>query len=147
MIFTGVSLMPLLAWIGVIQQPQRVSMQSQGQVVRRVIIRDQLILKVPVQPQQSSRAGYRLREGPRCVPADAIGGAMLAGKRNIDFVLIDRRRVRVEMDRDCPSLDFYGGFYLQPEDHLICAGRDSIRTRMGGNCQIAKFQMIEPLGD
>ena len=36
-------------------------------------------------------------------------------------MLGDHRRMRAELDEDCPALDFYGGFYLQ------LAGRPAVR--------------------
>jgi hypothetical protein len=59
-------------------------------------------------------------------------------------VLASARRVRAEFDEDCPALDFYGGFYLRPEDARVCAGRDAIHSRMGGSCTIERFKLLEP---
>ena len=53
---------------------------------------------------------------------------MLSGPSSIDFVLRDRSRVRAEMDNECPALDFYGGFYLQPDDERVCAKRETIQN-------------------
>ena len=55
----------------------------------------------------------------------------------------DRSRVRAKIDDDCPAIDFYGGFYLQPEDDRVCAKRDEIRSRMGGSCRIERFRSLE----
>lgn len=114
--------------------------------VRRVIIRNQLILKIPLQPRQSTPMQYQVLEAPRCLSTRAIAGARMSGARTIDFLLSRDRRLRVHMDEDCKSLDFYGGFYLQPADERLCAGRDVIRTRMGGNCKIDRFQLLQPVG-
>ena len=48
------------------------------------------------------------------------------------------------MDSDCPALDFYGRFYLQPDDENICARRETIRSRVGGSCRIEKFRKLVP---
>ena len=48
------------------------------------------------------------------------------------------------MDSDCPALDFYGGFYLQPDDERICAKRETIRSRVGGSCRIERFRLLVP---
>lgn len=114
--------------------------------VRRVIIRNQLILKIPLQPRQSTPIQYQVLDAPRCLSTRAIAGARMSGARTIDFLLSRERRLRVHMDEDCKSLDFYGGFYLQPVDERLCAGRDVIRTRMGGNCKIDRFQLLQPMG-
>ena len=59
-------------------------------------------------------------------------------------LLADRTRIRAQLDEDCPALDFYGGFYLQPDDDRLCAHRDAIHSRMGGSCTIERFRQLEP---
>ena len=57
----------------------------------------------------------------------------------------DRTRIRARLDRNCPALDYYYGFYISPdEDGLVCADRDSIRSRVGGECQIDAFRRLRP---
>ncbi len=112
--------------------------------VRRVVIQDTLILRVPVRP-----APLRLpfewveHKGPKCLAQREIAGAVLSGPASIDFVMTDRSRIRAEIDDDCPALDFYGGFYLQSDDERICAKREEIRSRMGGSCRIERFRALE----
>jgi hypothetical protein len=84
------------------------------------------------------------RKGPKCIPVADIRGAALSGKEHVDFILADRQRFRAELDDDCPALDFYGGFYLKPEDARLCAKRDSINNRIGAECEIQKFRRLEP---
>jgi hypothetical protein len=113
--------------------------------VTRLVVQDEVILRVPVQPR---RFGPRIRwvekEGPKCIPAAAIRRAILSGEEQVDFVLADRSRVRAQFDEDCPALDFYGDFYLQPEDERLCARRDAIHSRMGGSCTIERFRQLVP---
>lgn len=113
-------------------------------VVRRVVIRDEVIWRIPVRPRRSPMIEWKERKGPKCLAAAAISGAMLSGPSSIDFVMRDRRRIRAEMDSDCPALDFYGGFYLQPDDERICAKREEVRSRAGGSCRIERFRSLEP---
>lgn len=122
------------------------SMQSQQgeQVVRRVIIRDEVIFKIPVRPRSPQRLEWTEHKGPKCVDADRIAGALLSGPSSIDFILRDRRRVRAVMDDECPALDFYQGFYLQPDDERICAKRETIQNRVGASCRIQKFRLLVP---
>ena len=56
------------------------------------------------------------RKAPKCLPVAAIRGALLSGPSQLDFILAGGARVRAKFDEDCPALDFYGSFYLQPED-------------------------------
>ena len=115
------------------------------QSVTRLVMQDEVILRVPVQPRpQVPRFKWVERKGPRCIPAAAIRRALLSGSEQVDFILSNRVRVRAELEEDCPALDFYGGFYLRMEDELLCADRDAVHSRMGGSCQIEKFKRLVP---
>ena len=70
--------------------------------------------------------------------------AALHDERSIDFLLRDRTRIRAKMDNDCPTLDFYGSFYIEPRDERICARREEIRSRMGEACRIDRFRRMVP---
>lgn len=117
---------------------------DESAAVRRVVIEDQLTIRVPVRTRHLPLIEWRERKGPKCFPAQTIRGAMLSGPGSVDFLLRDRRRVRAELDSDCLALDFYGDFYLQLEDGQVCARRDTIRSRMGGVCRIDRFRLLEP---
>ena len=65
-------------------------------------------------------------------------------RQSVIVVLRDRSRVRARIDEDCSALDFYDGFYVQPEDEQLCARRDEISSRMGGSCKIEKFRSLVP---
>ena len=114
------------------------------QAVRRMVIRDEIILRIPIRPRLSPAIEWKESKGPRCLDSGRIAGAMLSGPSSIDFVLTDRRRFRAQMDNECPALDFYKGFYLQPDDERICAKREYIRSRVGGDCRIERFRTLEP---
>ncbi len=90
------------------------------------------------------RRDWEEHKGPKCLPVSAIAGAMLSGPSSIDFVLRNRTRVRAKMDSDCPALDFYNGFYLQPDDERICAKREEISSRVGTICRIERFRLLVP---
>ena len=111
--------------------------------VRTVIVQNEIIMRIPVRPAQRAIEWVE-RDGPSCVRPEAIRGAALSRGGHVDFLLYGRRRVRAELGEDCPGLDFYNGFYLAPEDERICAGRDSIRSRMGGSCRIERFHRLVP---
>ena len=113
-------------------------------VVRRVVIHDEVILRIPVRPRLSTRIEWIERKGPKCLAVDTIAAAMLSGPSSIDFVRRDRSRVRAKMDSECPALDFYNGFYLQPDDERICAKREMIRSRDGTSCRIERFRELTP---
>lgn len=115
------------------------------QTVTRLVIQDEVILRVPVQPRPlMPLVDWREKKGPKCVPTAMIRRALLSGSEDVDFILADRARVRAKLDEDCPALDFYAGFYLQPRDDQLCAGRDAIHSRMGGSCTIDHFRLLVP---
>ena len=138
-IFSFFSLLPALFGVASAQGT------PSGGVVRRVVIQDEVIWRVPVRPHVRGPAvEWGERKGPKCIPAGTIRGANLGGSEHVDFVLFDRSRIRAKFDDDCPALDFYGGFYLKPEDEMLCARRDSVHSRMGSSCRIERFRRLVP---
>ncbi len=112
--------------------------------VRVMTIERQMIMRVPVRPFPRMKLQWEEEKGPKCLPVGTIAGAMLSGPDSIDIVLRNRQRVRARLDSDCPALDFYGGFYLQPQDEQLCAKRDTVHSRMGGSCRIERFRRLVP---
>ncbi|HMJ93808.1 MAG TPA: hypothetical protein VK472_06890, partial [Allosphingosinicella sp.] len=85
-------------------------------------------------------------KGPECIPARAIMGAALLSENSVDLILRDRRRFRAKLDNNCPELDYYFGFYINPTiDGLVCADRDIIRSRVGGQCGIERFRALQAI--
>lgn len=114
-----------------------------GQSVTRLIIQDEVILRVPVQPHRLiPEFDWVEKKGPKCIPIAAIQRALLSGSEQVDFILANRVRMRAQFDEDCPALDFYGGFYLQPRDDRLCARRDAIHSRIGSSCTIERFRQL-----
>ena len=115
----------------------------------QVIIREQIIVRVPARMRQVSPAAPSLIEwkeskGPKCVPAKSILGASLLGQNSVDLILRDKSRIRAKLEGSCPALDYYYGFYIRPDpDGQICADRDSIRSRLGGQCEIERFRTLK----
>jgi hypothetical protein len=82
--------------------------------------------------------------GPRCIPWARIAGAVQLGQNSVDLMFRDRTRIRARLERRCPALDYYRGFYLPATaDGLICADRDSVRSRTGGECRIDQFRALQ----
>ena len=114
------------------------------QGVTRLVIQDEVIVRIPVEPRPMGPTIHWIEhKGPKCIPVNAIRGALLSGPEQVDFMLGNRRRVRAQFDEDCPALDFYAGFYLQTDGDKLCAGRDAIHSRMGGSCTIERFKVLE----
>ena len=140
--------MTLLAFLGLV--PALLGMAGdppspeRQQSVRRVVINEELIISIPIRPRPPQRLDWNEHKGPKCISAERIAGAMWSGPLSIDFILRDRSRIRAVMDDECPALDFYKGFYLQPDDARICAKRESIQNRVGGSCRIERFRRLVP---
>lgn len=134
-LLTAMGLFPTLFGLGL-------QSATQGEAVRRVVVQNQVIFRIPIRRRTVVPIEWVEHKGPKCVPANAIAGALLSGPSSIDFVLRDRSRIRAKMDSDCPALDYYGRFYLQPEDGMVCAKRETIRSRIGGVCRIDKFKKL-----
>ena len=112
----------------------------------QVIVREQLVVRIPAEAM-SAPVPIRWKEGkgPKCVAWRMVAGAAVAAPASVDFVLRDARRIRAKLDSSCPALDYYRGFYISPNaDGQICADRDIIRSRMGGQCGIDKFRSLKP---
>ena len=116
----------------------------------QVIVRERIIVRVPVRSGAAQRVAQRVdwheAHGPDCIPARAIAGAAMLSQRSVDLVMGNARRLRAMLDESCPALDFYRGFYINPHpDGRVCAGRDLIRSRMGGECGIDSFRSLKPV--
>ena len=116
-----------------------------GQSVTRLIVQDEIILRVPIQPRPLlPEIEWVEKKGPKCVPVASIQRALLSGSDDVDFILNNRSRVRAQLEENCPALDFYAGFYLQVQDGRLCVHRDAIYSRIGRNCSIEKFKQLVP---
>jgi hypothetical protein len=115
------------------------------QTVTRLVVQDEVILRIPIEPRPvGPQIQWMERKGPKCIPVGALRGALLSGPDQVDFIFANRERIRAQFDEDCPALDFYGGFYVQPDGDRLCAGRDAIHSRMGGSCTIERFKFLVP---
>ena len=147
MIVAGAAALLLLA-LGGGQADGRGARQPRAQA--GVTVRQQIIIRLPGRARQVATAGaslirWRESDGPRCIPAGAIIGATLLGQNSVDLIMRDSSRLRARLESRCPALDYYRGFYVNAtEDGRICADRDSIRSRAGGECQIDAFRTLRP---
>ncbi|HZF95729.1 MAG TPA: hypothetical protein VEZ20_12765 [Allosphingosinicella sp.] len=141
MIFAGTAAWLMLFFGGADDAPPET-----GTVYAQVVVRQQIIVRVP-RPAPGAPVSppvqWRESKGPRCIPARAVAGAALLGQNSVDLLLHDRSRVRVRLESGCGGLDFYQGFYVNgTADGMICADRDAVRSRMGGQCGIDGFKML-----
>jgi hypothetical protein len=106
----------------------------------RIVVRVQTS-QLPMVPL----AALREKKGPKCIGMGDILAAAVVARSSVDLVLRGGYRMRVRFAANCPGLDYYSGFYIAPTaDGKLCADRDVIRDRAGGECEIDKFrQLIE----
>jgi hypothetical protein len=81
------------------------------------------------------------REGRhRCIGVDNVAAAQLFGDRAIELTMRNGQRYRMFFARECQALSFYQGFYYRRlKAGQLCAGRDVIGARSGGECPIASI--------
>ena len=141
MIFAGTAAWLMLVFAGAADAPPEA-----GSRYAQVTVRQQIIIRVPraLRPApMSAPVKWREGRGPRCIAARSVAGAALVGQNSVDLLLHDRSRVRVKLDNGCGGLDFYQGFYVNgTADGMICADRDAVRSRMGGQCGIDQFRSL-----
>lgn len=81
----------------------------------------------------------------RCVPLQNLAAVTINRTDSVDLLLSSGGRIRARLADDCPSLDFVSGLYIKPSgDGQMCASRDVIRSRSGGQCRIAAFRALVP---
>jgi hypothetical protein len=138
----------LLLLLGTAQERPAAPRAQQGTINVR---HRQIIIRVPSAIRPAAPAGaaslikWRESRGPDCIAATRLMGATLLRQNSVDLILRDNSRVRARLQRRCPALDYYRGFYINAtEDGRICADRDSIRSRAGGECQIDDFRTLSP---
>ena len=147
MILAGAAAMLLFVFGGAVDEQARPQPAQQGlagarqQVIVRVTATG---LRAPLAPNPAARLiEWRESRGPRCIPLTRILGATFPSQRSVDLIMRDRTRMRARLERRCAALDFYRSFYLAlTPDGLVCADRDSIRSRSGGECQIDQFRTL-----
>ncbi len=75
-----------------------------------------------------------------CIDAGQIAGAVVIDPTTIELVMKGGTRWQLKLRTSCPQLSYYGGFYYsQGQAGKICAGRDRIIGRAGGECRVAQL--------
>ncbi len=79
-----------------------------------------------------------------CIRVNNIAGAQLFGDTAIELSMRDGKRWRMYFANECPALSFYQGFYYRRgKAGQLCAGRDSVGARSGGECRIASIMPVK----
>ncbi len=84
---------------------------------------------------------YPPRKGRHaCVEVDDIAAVQLFGDSAIELFMRDGGHWRMVLADKCPALRFYQGFYYRrSKANKLCAGRDVLGARSGGECRIASI--------
>jgi len=94
----------------------------------------------PIDPPQ-----WREKHADKCVKTEKLVAALGSNEDSVDLLLIDGKRLRAKLQANCPAIDFYEGFYIKPQkDGKLCAARDALRLRSGGQCRITEFRTLQP---
>jgi len=113
----------------------------------QITIRERVIIRVPTRaPEPPAKpVKWKEKKGPRCIMLSTLAGAAVTKPDSVDLIMRGGTRLRARLDRSCPALDFYSGFYIKPtRDGRICADRDTIHARSGGQCEINTFKTLVP---
>ena len=142
MILTGQALLLFAVVVAADNMPADATAPAQ---YAGLLIQERVVVRVPARAATIAPARIKWKEkrGPRCVPMASVGGAAVIERDSVDLMLKGGQRVRARFKSSCPALDYYSGFYIMPSaDAQICADRDSIHTRAGGECQITRFRKL-----
>lgn len=116
--------------------------------IQRVIVRVPSAPFAPVAfsaPRPLPPIRWVERRTDRCVAIQDLAAVTVSSPDSVDLLLTGGKRLRARLADDCPALDFYSGMYLRPtSDGRMCASRDVIRSRSGGQCRIAQFRALVP---
>lgn len=97
-------------------------------------------------PPQRVRPAPPLSGRTACIDVTRVAAAQVFGDASVELTLQGGRRWRVYFEQACPALSFYDGFYYRrAEQGRLCAGRDAVIARSGGECAIASIVPLKPL--
>ncbi len=147
----SIALLFALAVPGV-DRPEQPPPAVMGEQLAQLTFHQRIVIRVPrlpdprdTPPPLSTSDSSRVREkkGPKCVAIPLIEGASVTHSDSVDLVTTDGDILRAHLDNRCPAIDFYQGFYLRrTADGQLCAGRDALRARSGGECRIKSFKQL-----
>lgn len=123
--------------------------QDQVRIERRVIVR--ISPRLPLQsedaqvepPHRVEPKRYEERKMSKCVQIKSIAGVQIGQENRLLLFMRDHGIVSAKLDKSCSARDFYSGFYVEnSEDGMICAGRDTLHSRAGTNCELSKLRKL-----
>ncbi len=142
---------PLDALKVVVRQRQS---QAQGQIrieqrvyvriaPRAVSSRRNLLAQLPVRARR-----YEEKKAEKCVPVTQIAGVETGSGNRLLLFMRDAGIMSVNLEKACRARDFYAGFYVERnEDGKLCVQRDTLQSRNGARCDIARMMELKALDD
>lgn len=112
---------------------------------RSVSARRNLLAQLPVQPRAQR---YEEKKAEKCVPVSQIAGVETGSGNRLLLFLRDREILSVNLEKACRARDFYAGFYVERnKDGKLCVERDTLQSRNGARCDIARMMQLEAIED
>jgi hypothetical protein len=134
----------LLAASGAIGTAPPSPIPAEGIQFAQVIFHSRVVVRIEA-ARMPKMTTWAEKKGPHCINLADIQGTAVIVANSVDIALRGGDRTRMRFERSCPGLDYYSGFYVVPnKDGKICAGRDVVRDRAGGECAIGKFRKLIP---
>lgn len=123
--------------------------QSQNQVrieqrvTIRVIPRSSPQVNLLAAAPNGASGGFVEKKMGKCVQISGIVGVQGSGPSNLILFMRDQRMVSAALERSCRARDFYSGFYLERNsDGKLCVDRDTLLSRSGANCKLARIRQL-----
>ena len=122
-------------------------------VYGETIVQRRIVVRIPRLPASrmalgapaSTQIRWDEKKADRCVRVQDLAAASITANDSVDLLVNGGGRLRARFHDDCRTLDFYSGFYVRmPADGKMCADRDTIRSRSGGECRIDSFRRLVP---
>ncbi|MEO0420647.1 MAG: hypothetical protein AAF249_17450 [Pseudomonadota bacterium] len=124
--------------------------QSQIRIERRVYVRiaprsvaarRNMLAQLPV---QSSLRRYKEQKAEKCVAVEQIAGVETGSGNRLLLFLRDAEILSVNLEKACRARDFYSGFYVERnKDGKLCVQRDTLQSRNGARCDIARMMQLK----
>ena len=96
-----------------------------------------------IKPETMVRVPAPKQGRNRCIDVSHVAGAIVFGDLAVELTLRSGKRWRLTLAQSCPTLSFYQGFYYRrSRAGKLCAGRDTIIARSGGECAIISIMPV-----